>query len=229
MAQTQVEKTAGEIDQRWRLYYETAQLPPQCIYCGDSRVNFNGSRKRSASVLVLTVVVFLAELMCRRVKCGGCHKSWTLRPPELVAHKHFQLCVVAHAVSGYLFDPAGTLSGVAAEHGCSRKTVKRWLGWTAAVAQPETVQRKVVEATEAPLLPPPSAVAQLDRKARGNAVWRMVLQRAAEVLALMERLCSGWQLEPPGLVAVVRRVVGERSGIGTYARPAIPELVRGAG
>jgi hypothetical protein len=228
MTQTEVEKTAGEIEQRWRLYYENAQLPRLCIYCGDSRVNFNGSRKRSASVLVLTVVVFLAELMCRRVKCGGCHKSWTLRPPELVAHKHFQLCVAAHAVSGYLFEPAGTLSGVATEHNCSRKTVKRWLGWTAAIAEPETVLRKVVEATEAPLVPRPCAVAAVTRKARG-ALGRVVLERAAEVLALMERLCSAWQLEPPGLVAVVRRLVGERSGIGTYARPVIPELARGAG
>lgn len=229
MEETEVEKTVREIEQRWRLYYENAQPPRQCIYCGDSRVNFNGSRKRSASVLVLTVVVFLAELLCRRVKCGQCHKSWTLRPPELVAHKHFQLCVVAHAVSGYLFDPAGTLSGVATEHGCSRKTVKRWLGWTAAIAEPETVLRKVVEATEAPLVPPERAVTQLDRKARSTTVWSVVLERAAEVLALMERLCSGWQLEPPGLRAVVRRVVGERSGIGTYARPVIPELARGAG
>jgi hypothetical protein len=229
MAEAQVEKTAREIEQRWRFYYENAQTPRQCIYCGDSRINFNGSRKRSASVLVLTVVVYVAELLCRRVKCAACGKGWTLRPPELVAHKHFQLSVAARAVSGYLFDPAGTLTGVAAEHGCSRKTVKRWLGWTAAIAEPETVLSKVVEAVEAPLVPRPRAAAQLARKARGNAVWRVVLERAAEVLALMERLCSGWQLEPPGLRAVVRRVVGERSGIGTYARPVIPELVRGAG
>lgn len=228
MTETEVEKMAREIERRWLFYYENAQIPRQCIYCGDTRVNFNGSRKRSASVLIVTVVVFLAELMCRRVKCGGCHKSWTLRPPELVAHKHFQLCVVAHAVSRYLFDPGSTLSGVATEHGCSRKTVKRWLGWTAAIAEPETVLSKVVEAVEAPLVPRLRAVAAVTRKARG-VLGRVVLERAAEVLALMERLCSAWELEPPGLVAVVRRLVGERSGIGTYARPVIPELVRGAG
>ena len=228
MAEAQVEKTAREIEQRWRDYYENAETPRQCIYCGDTRVNFNGSRKRSASVLVLTVVVYVAELMCRRVKCGGCHKSWTLRPPELVPHKHFQLCVVARAVSRYLFDPAGTLTGVGLEHNCSRKTVKRWLGWTAAIAEPETVLSKVVEAVEAPLVPRLRAVAAVARKVRG-ALGRVVLERAAEVLALMERLCSAWQLEPPGLRAVVRRLVGERNGIGTYARPAIPELARGAG
>lgn len=228
MEETEVEKTAREIEQRWRFYYENVEIPRQCIYCGDSRVNFNGSRKRSASVLVLTVVVFLAELICRRVKCAACHKSWTLRPPELVAHKHFQLCVAARAVSRYLFDPGGTLTGVGLEHNCSRKTVKRWLGWTAAIAEPETLLRKAVEAADAPLVPPLRPVAAVDRKAR-VALWSVVLERAAEVLALMERLCSAWQLEPPGLRAVMRRVVGERSGIGTYARPVIPELVRGAG
>lgn len=228
MEETEVEKTTRKIEQRWRDYYENVEIPRQCIYCGDSRVNFNGSRKRSASVLVLTVVVFLAELICRRVKCAACHKSWTLRPPELVAHKHFQLCVAARAVSRYLFDPGGTLTGVGLEHNCSRKTVKRWLGWTAAIAEPETLLRKAVEAADAPLVPPLRPVAAVDRKAR-VALWSVVLERAAEVLALMERLCSAWQLEPPGLRAVMRRVVGERSGIGTYARPVIPELVRGAG
>lgn len=78
------------------------------------------------------------------------------------------------------------------------------------------------------MVPGLRAVAAVTRKARG-ALGRVVLERAAEVLALMERLCSGWELEPPGLRAVVRRLVGERSGIGTYARPAIPELVRGGG
>jgi hypothetical protein len=125
MSGEEIEETAREIEQRWRQYYETAEKPGHCIYCGGMRVNFNGNRKRSASVLVLMVVVHLAELLCRRVKCACCGKSWTLRPPELGAHKHFQLCVVAQAASRYLFEPDGTLTGVASEHGCSRRTVKR--------------------------------------------------------------------------------------------------------
>jgi len=228
MAEAEVEKTAQQIEQRWRWYYENAERPRQCIYCGDTRINFDGSRKRSASVLVLEVVVFLAELLCRRVKCVGCHKSWTLRPPELVAHKHFQPCVVAQAVSRYLLEPHGTLSGAATEHRCSRRTVKRWLGWTAAMAEPATMLRKVVEAADSPVVPRPGAVASVARKAR-NALGSELLARAAEVLVLMESLCSAWELEPPGLRAVLRRIIGERSGIGTYARPLIPELARGAG
>ena len=224
----EVEKTAQQLHERWRRHYENAKKPGHCIFCGGSRISWNGSRKRSASVLILTVVVYLAELCCRRVKCAECNKSWTLRPPELVAHKHFQLCVASRAVSSYLFDPGGTFSGVGCEHNCSRKTVKRWLCWTAAIAQPAILLHQVLVATDAPLLPRLRPVAQLARKAR-DAISRGLLQRAAEVLSLMESLCSAWQLEPPGLRAVVKHVVGERSGIGTYARPAIPELVRSAG
>jgi hypothetical protein len=224
----EVEKTAQELQERWRRYYENAEKPGQCIFCGGTRISWDGSRKRSASVLVLTVVVYVAELLCRRVKCAACRTSWTLRPPELVAHKHYQLCVASRATSRYLFEPGGTLTGVGSEHNCSRKTVKRWLGWTAAMAEPAIVMRKVLEAVDAPLLPRLRPVAQLARKAR-DAVGRAVLRRAAEVLGLMESLCSAWGLEPPGLRAIVKHVVGERSGIGTYARAAIPELVRGAG
>lgn len=224
----EVEKTAGELQERWRRHYENVEKPRRCIFCGCTRISWDGSRKRSASVLVLTVVVYVAELWCRRVKCAECNTSWTLRPPELVAHKHYQPCVASRATSRYLFDPGGTLTGVGSEHNCSRKTVKRWLGWTAAMAEPAILMRKVLEAVDAPLLPRLRPVARLARKA-GNAAGRLLLRRAAEVLGLMERLCSAWGLEPPGLRAVVKHVVGERSGIGTYARPAIPELVRGGG
>jgi hypothetical protein len=224
----QVEKTARDLQEGWQRSYENAEKPRHCIHCGGGRINFDGSRKRSASVLVLTVVLYVAELLCRRVKCAECHKSWTLRPPELVAHKHFQPCVAARAVSRYLFEPGGTLSGVGVEHNCSRKTVKRWVGWTAAIAEPAVLLREAVTAMDAPVLPRLREVSQVVRKGR-DAVGRGVLQLAARVLGLMEALGSAWELEPPGLRAVIRRVIGERSGICTYARPAIPELVQGSG
>ena len=48
----------------------------------------------------------------------------------------------------------------------------------------------------------------------------------SELLGLCEALGSAWGLEPPGLRAVVARVVADRSGLATYARPLIPELAR---
>lgn len=223
----EVEEVARGLRERWQRLYENAKKPGQCIFCGGTRISWNGSRKRATSVLILTVVVHLAEVWCRRVKCADCGKSWTLRPPELVAHKHFQLCVVARATSRYLFEPGATLTAVGHEHNCSRHTVKRWLRWTATIAEPAVLMSRVLEATDAPLVPRLRPVRQLARKA--VAVGRLMLERAAEVLGLIESLCSAWGLEPPGLRAVVRRVVGERSGIGTYCRPAIPEFVRRAG
>jgi hypothetical protein len=228
MNREQVEETAQQFQERCRRYYENAEKPRRCIFCEAGRIAWNGSRRRSASVMVLQVVVYIAELFCRRVKCSECKKSWTLKPPGLVAHKHYQLCVVSKALTQYLFEEQGTLSSVGSQYHCSRQTVKRWVGWTAAIAEPEILLQKVLVATDAPVLPRLQKVAQLCKKAR-DALWQKLVKRAAEVLGLMECLCSAWQLEPPGLRAVVQRVVAERSGVGTYAKAAIPELVRCAG
>ena len=142
-----IEEEIEKLQRRWCDYYEHTPRPDHCVFCQGRRVSFNGSRKRTVSVLVLTVVVYFSEMWCRRAKCARCRKSWTLRPPELVAHKHFQLCVVAHALSDYLFEPDSTLTGVGSQHNCSRKTVKRWLCWTAQIAQPAIVLHKVVKET----------------------------------------------------------------------------------
>jgi len=88
--------------------------------------------------------------------------------------------------------------------------------------------QKVMVAMDAPLLPRLRQVRQLSRKAC-NSVGSVVLDKAAEVLGLLEDLCNSWCLEPPALGAVLKRVVGDRSGMGTYSRPSIPELVRCTG
>ncbi len=216
---------AEVIAQRWARYYETVEKPRDCIECDDGRVGWNGRRKRSASLVAADELVHVAQMWCRRVKCTRCGTSWTLRPPGLVPHKHYQLCVVARATSEYLWGEHSTLTAVAAAHGCARRTVKRWVCWLAAIADPAALLSKLREAVDAPVVPRASRVAQLVRKAR-YALGRVVLERAAEVLALCEALGSAWGLEPPGLRAVVERVVANRSGIATYARPLIPELAR---
>jgi uncharacterized membrane protein YcjF (UPF0283 family) len=146
----------------------------------------------------------------------------------VIAHKHFQLCVLSRAVGDYLFDPGSTLSAVGQAYRCSRKTVKRWVYWTASIASADHLLGQIVSAADAPLLPRLGKVTQLCRKAR-DAAKQKVMKTAAQVLSLMECLCSALQLEPPGLKAVVHKVLGDRSGIGTYAQPIIPELVHGGG
>jgi len=131
-------------------------------------------------------------------------------------------------MSDYLFDPGSKLSAVGQSYRCSRKTVKRWVCWTASIASAQHLLGRIVSATDAPLLPRLGQVTGLCRKAR-DAAMQKVMQTAAQVLSLLECLCSALQLEPPGLKAVVHWALGDRSGIGTYAQPIIPELVHGGG
>ena len=218
-------KTAASIRARWLAYADKVRKPRTCVCCGASRLWWDGRPTRNASVMCAGEVVHVTGIVCRRVKCRACKQSFRLRPPGLMPHKHYQLCVVARASSRYVFGQRSTLSSVAAEHGCARRTVKRWVCWLAAVAEPAVLLSKLREAVDAPVVPRASRVAQLVRKAR-YALGRVVLERAAEVLGLCEALGSAWGLEPPGLRAVVERTVGHRSGIATYARPLIPELAR---
>jgi len=228
MSNEQVEKTTQAIVEQWQRYYETVSRPKQCLLCSGDRIYFNGSRCRSASVWADDRVVYVSDFVCRRVKCKQCKNSWTLRPEGVIAHKHYQLCVLSRAVSDYLFEPGGTLSAVGQAYRCSRKTVKRWVCWSASIASENHLVSEIVSATDAPILPRLGQVAELCCKSR-DAAMQKVMKTAAQVLSLMECLCSAWQLEPPGLKAVVQTVLGDKSGIGTYAQPFIPELVRGGG
>jgi len=228
MSNEQVEKSTQALREQWQRYYETVPRPKRCLLCSGDRIYFNGSRCRSASVWADDQVVYISDFVCRRVKCNQCRHSWTLRPPGVIAHKHFQLCVLSRAMSDYLFDPGSKFSAVGQAYRCSRKTVKRWVCWTANIASVDHLLGQIVLAADAPILPRLGQVTGLCRKAR-DAAMQKVMKTAAQVLSLLECLCSALQLEPPGLKAVVHKVLGDRSGIGTYAQPFIPELVQGGG
>lgn len=207
---------------RWSEFFEKLVKPARCVYCDGARVEWKDrKRTRGASVVVVEDVVHFPDIPCPRVKCGECPRSWTLRPSEIVPHKHYQPCVVARAVAQYLFEDGATQEEVARRHRCSRRTVGRWLEWTAELADPAVLLGKVLDAVDAPLRPSLSLVTRWLEQARP------LVRRAAEVLGLLEDLGSAWGLEPPGLRAVLRRTVGDRSGVATYARPLVPELARG--
>jgi hypothetical protein len=136
----------------------------------------------------------------------------------VICHKHYQPCVVAHAVGRYAFEQATTMQQVANEVGCARRTVARWRGWVPALGEPMVLVQKLVEATDAVVVPLVRAAAK-----RGGDV----LRRAAQMLGLLEVLGSAWGLEPPGLRGVLCKLLRGRSGLATYARPQLPELARG--
>jgi len=180
---------------------------------------WNGRPTRSATVLGEEGDgVYLAEVVCRRARCGSCRTSLRLQPPGVICHKHYQPCVVARALGRYAFENATTMQEVANEVGCDRRTVGRWGGWVPALGEPTVLVQKVVEATDAVVVPLVRAAAK-----RGGDV----LRRAAQMLGLFEVLGLVWGLEPPGLRGVLCKLLRGRTGIATYARPLIPELARG--
>lgn len=124
-------KGGKEIKGLWDHFFETVKKPGHCPFCQGLRIYWNGHRERSASVLEGDRVIHLTDILCKRVKCANppCRKSWTLRPPGLMARRHYQLCVVASAMRQWLFEPHSTLTAVARAHECCRRTVGRWLRW----------------------------------------------------------------------------------------------------
>jgi hypothetical protein len=151
--------------------------------------------------------------------------SWTLRPSGLLPNKHYQACVITSAVQQHVLR-GDSLERVARDHGCSRRQAGRWPALTAAMADPAVLAAKLVEAVDAVVLPARREIARRLQALR-NETRRGVLDRAAQVLALMEALGSALQLEPPGLRAILERFLNGRTDVGTYRRPVIPELARG--
>ena len=219
-----IRDAARRLKESWDCFYEARRRPGACPECRASRVWWNGSPSRAASALVDGAVCHFRDVRCRRAKCRSCGNRWVVRPPGISPNRHYQLCVVAHAVSGYLFGERVTQAKVAQEHDCSERTVGRWLRWAGQVASPVALQREILEAS-GPILPAIPAVANLARKAR-TAVRRQIVTRAAQILSLLEALGMARCLEPPGLRGVIERVLRDRATIATYARPLIPDFAR---
>jgi len=226
-----LQEEARKLKEKWRRFYETVEKPCCCVFCAGDQLHWNGSRTRTASVRVEaedeTTVVYLDDIPCRRIKCGsaGCRRSWTLRPPGLFPRRHYQLDVVASGTSEYLFAAEASLTGVAATHDCSRRTVGRWLGWESGLVEPSELQRHLLEVSGEPLVLKAHPVAALARKAVDTAREK-VLTAAASVLTLLEVLGAALGYEPPGLRSVLQVVVNDRDLVTTYASPSIPELAR---
>lgn len=98
-SQREVAQEPARLKERWAEWAGTIPRPRRCTTCGGRSVWWNGWRRRSASVWVDGAVAYLADVACRRVRCAACGARWTVRPPGLVAPKHYQLDVIARAVA----------------------------------------------------------------------------------------------------------------------------------
>lgn len=200
------------------------QRPAECIFCHGTRVWWNGRHERTASVLEGDDVVHVTGIVQRRARCASCRDSWIVRLLKLFPGRHFQLEVVAEALAQYLFNAETTQHKVAAWATCAVRTLRRWIGWVGNVSTPRELVARLMELTGQPvrLKNPMGETAQ--KGASGTR--RQLARRAAWNLVLLEAIGAALRLEPPGLRAVFLRVVGDRAGATTYARPALPELAR---
>jgi hypothetical protein len=222
-----VAQNLGDTNVAWAEHFKTVCKPTACRYCSGRRIWWNGTRIRSASIMIAGLVTYCPEVTCRRVKCGSapCHKSWTLRPEGLTAQRHYQLDVVAEGTTGYLFAPKATLATVAQALNCSRFTVQRWIRWVGQVVTVSSLLGLIEGLSDGPVVPLILDVWQLQRRAKSTKR-RQGLVSAATVLCGMEALAQAAGVAPPGLSSVVEAAVDGRYRVTTYADPLIPDFAQ---
>jgi transposase-like protein len=152
-------------------------------------------RSRKASLRCADKTEFFDDAPVRRLRCRDCCKRWLHAPAEITTRAHYQPCVVAAAVASDVLDGDRSTKDVAREHGCDRRTVRRWIDRVAQVAKPAELSERLLGESTVPALPTPPPVIPARRSARLAAV----CLRAVWVLALLEALASLRGLAPPGL------------------------------
>jgi hypothetical protein len=135
------------------------------------------------------------EQRLARAKCSACRTSFTCYPAELYPRRQYQLDVVAQVVAGVSLGERSAPSA-AREMGASPTSVRRWVGWVAALVEPGELLRATMQID--PTVPAGSGISR--------HVGDGVRPRAARVLDALEQLGA----------ALVRRgvVLAQRSGLG---------------
>ena len=216
-----LEAAAGRLRQSWVEFFEKVKRPRACAFCEGDRIWRDGSRCRSASGLVDGQTVTVPAFPCRRVKCAACGKSWSLFGLWLLPGRHFDLAVVAQALSRYLFEEKASREAVAEAYQTSPRTLGRWLAHTAGIATAGFLQGLLLKVTDVPILARIEPVKDLLRKARSQAR-RFMLEEAGKVLGLVEVLAAELEMATPGLASLLSRVVGGRRELTSYRSPIIP-------
>lgn len=218
-----VQEEAEKLKQQWNKYFEEVKKPCECIFCKCLKLFWNGRRERTASVLIGNQTEHLVDILCRRIKCSQCKKSWTLRPEGLMHKRHYQLCVVTDAASSFLCNPDATLSKIADIHNCARRTIGRWLKWIAGIARPSgLIRRLFTVSTNCKNWP--ERVKDIENKVvyTGHGIFKraarnfLILQAVAEAIGYIEN----------GFQTIIEGAIFNRDGITTYENPFIPELAR---
>ena len=162
------------------------ELPGECPVCDGARIWLDGWRVVFCVVLLDgTPHRFDDGLPLQRVVCASCHRSWTLRPAFLYPHRSFEPDVVEAAGLAYLSDPAATYERTAKDHGCSPRSVWRWVGWLATV-----VQARALLAEAERLSGAGQSAALMPREVPQDHVKARSPEREATLLAAFQALCA---------------------------------------
>ncbi len=140
-------------------------------------------------------------------------ESWTVYEEGDYPHRVFQLDVVVSAVCMVVVG-VSTLTTTATAHLCSRDSVRRWLRWVEALADPRDLEQ-LCSRLDSDGLPPP-----LLPQSRGAAKVIVLLERLVELL-------SSRGVELPGRGAGLVRLLAdrlERFGEVFYLLKASPPL-----
>lgn len=213
-----VQEEAEKLKQQWNQFFEEVKKPCKCI-----KLFWNGRRERTASVLIGDQTVYLIDILCRRTKCSQCKKSWTIRPEGLMPGWHYQLCVVAHAASRFLFDTDATLSKVADIYQCARRTVGRWLKWIAGIAKPSELIRCLFAISKKSM---GTIIKVKDIEKKVAHTGAQPFKRAARNLLILQALARVIGYTGNGFQSMVECAIFNRNGVTTYDDPFIPELAQ---
>lgn len=187
---------------------------------------WNGTRLIKRVVFVLAAALRWGEqFVRRRARCSdrSCSAgSWTVYEPGGYPRRMFLLSVVAFAVAAMAISEGTTLTAVARECACDRRSVGRWVRWVAGLAAPAELSRWCAR-VDPDGLRPPATPRTVDPVARAGAVVGL-LDRLADLLR-----GRGVALESgPGLAALLRHQLDRFRIVFHLTRPSPPLRVAAA-
>ena len=198
------------------------ERPEPCRSCG-AVAWWNGIR-RVAQVLfdAATQLVKREHIDRRRARCSlrNCPAgSWTVYEETGYPHRSFQLPVVASAVAEMAFAPNATMTGVALQYQCDRRSIGRWVLWVSSLDAAGELARTVAR-LEPDGLPPPKTSAFMTKPAAGAGAVLRLLDTLTEILRH-----RGVDLGSarPGLMAILRQQM-RRFGEIFYLMKSSPPL-----
>lgn len=196
-----------------------ADRPGPCPVCGRPAW-WNGTRVIKRAVFVLAAALrWTEQFVRRRARCSdrSCSAgSWTIYEPGGYPCRTFLLSVVAFATAALAVGEGATLTSVARQCACDRRSVGRWVRWVAGLAAATELLRGCAR-LDPDGLPPPPAPRTVDPVARAGAVV-VLLDRLADLLR-----GRGVTLEPgPGLAAILRHQFDRFRIVFHLTRPSPP-------